>query len=124
MIFPSGVEYENQRDRPKALQIQVSRAVVTNVRCATESRSSLAELARCVDACQMAALLNEGADFPGKPADMPLATEKLLRHVAGECRHNGDFSSRRLVAAATYYSFVTSICVNSACTIECHKMDL
>ncbi|XP_033611265.1 UHRF1-binding protein 1-like isoform X3 [Cryptotermes secundus] len=80
VIFESSADHPNQRDRPKSLHFQVSRASVTNVR--SMEHSSRADLAKCIDTYQLGSLFY-GADFPALPDDYHVVTEKFLRHVAG-----------------------------------------
>lgn len=81
VIFESSADHPNQRDRPKSLHFQVSRASVTNVR--SMEHSSRADLAKCIDTYQLGSLFY-GADFPALPDDYHVVTEKFLRHVAGK----------------------------------------
>jgi hypothetical protein len=81
VIFESSTEHPSQRDRPKALHFQVSRASVTNVR--SMERSSRADLAKCIDTYQLGSLFF-GADFPALPDDYHVVTDKFLNHVAGK----------------------------------------
>lgn len=80
LVDTGGIEYRNQRDRPRLLQIQVERASVTNIR--SMEHSSRADLAKCVDALQSAPLFY-GASFPATPSDRHVVTEKFLKHLAG-----------------------------------------
>ncbi|KYN40299.1 UHRF1-binding protein 1-like protein [Trachymyrmex septentrionalis] len=61
VIFESQQDYPNQKDRPKSLHIQTSRASITNVR--STERSSRADLAQCLNAFQMGQMFF-GAEFP------------------------------------------------------------
>ncbi|KAJ4435634.1 hypothetical protein ANN_18250 [Periplaneta americana] len=80
LIFESIVEHPNQRDRPKSLHFQVSRASVTNVR--SMEHSSRADLAKCIDTYQLGSLFY-GAEFPALQDDYHVVTNKFLKHVAG-----------------------------------------
>ncbi|KAL1505764.1 hypothetical protein ABEB36_005251 [Hypothenemus hampei] len=77
--FESSMEYHNQRDRPKCLSLQVTRATVTNVR--TLEHSSRADLAKCIDSFYMGSLFF-GSDFPSKQDDIYLVTQKFLDHIS------------------------------------------
>ncbi|ERL88604.1 hypothetical protein D910_05989 [Dendroctonus ponderosae] len=76
--FESTAEYHNQRDRPKCLSMQVTRATITNVR--SLEHSSRADLAKCIDSFSMASLFF-GTDFPSKVGDFYVVTEKFLDHI-------------------------------------------
>ncbi|KAG5322263.1 UH1BL protein, partial [Pseudoatta argentina] len=80
IIFESQQDYPNQKDRPKSLQIQTSRASITNVR--STERSSRADLAQCLNAFQMGQMFF-GAEFPSKSGDFHVVTDKFLAHCAG-----------------------------------------
>uniref|UniRef100_A0A0A9WS61 UHRF1-binding protein 1-like protein n=1 Tax=Lygus hesperus TaxID=30085 RepID=A0A0A9WS61_LYGHE len=55
VIFESAVDTQcGQRDRPKSLHIQISRALISNVR--SSDGCSRADLSRCINACQMGSL--------------------------------------------------------------------
>jgi hypothetical protein len=72
-----------QKDRPQFLQIQTSKAVITNIRSRTTG--SRADLATCLNELQQGELFfNSG--FPTKEGDKPAVVDKLLQHV------NGNFS--------------------------------
>jgi hypothetical protein len=89
IIFESSADHPSQRDRPKSLHFQVSRATVTNVR--SMEHSSRADLAKCVDTYQLGSLFY-GADFPALPDDYHVVTEKFLSHVAGKINCTGEGS--------------------------------
>ncbi|XP_020279805.1 UHRF1-binding protein 1 isoform X2 [Pseudomyrmex gracilis] len=80
IVFESQQDYPNQKDRPKSLHIQTSRASITNVR--STERSSKADLAQCLNAFQMGQMFF-GAEFPSKPGDFHVVTEKFLAHCGG-----------------------------------------
>ena len=61
--------------------MQTSRATITNVRSA--ERSSRADLAQCLNAFQMGQMFF-GAEFPNKPEDFNVITDKFLEHYAGK----------------------------------------
>ncbi|XP_018565221.1 UHRF1-binding protein 1-like [Anoplophora glabripennis] len=77
--FESAVDHPTQRDRPKCLSFQVTRATITNVR--SLEQSSRADLAKCVDSFHMGSLFF-GSDFPSKPSDFYIVTQKFLDHIA------------------------------------------
>ncbi|CAG9767009.1 unnamed protein product [Ceutorhynchus assimilis] len=77
--FESSEEHHNQRDRPKCLSMQVTRATVTNVR--TLEHSSRADLAKCVDSFHMGSLFF-GTDFPSRPDDFYVVTQKFIDHIS------------------------------------------
>lgn len=79
ITFESSLEYSNQRDRPKALSFQVTRATITNVR--SLEQSSRADLAKCVDSFHMGSLFF-GSEFPSNPTDFYIVTQKFLDHIS------------------------------------------
>ncbi|XP_001601171.2 UHRF1-binding protein 1-like isoform X3 [Nasonia vitripennis] len=80
LIFESQQDYPNQKDRPKSLHMQTSRATITNVR--STERSSRADLAQCLNAFQMGQMFF-GSEFPNKTGDYHVVTNKFLEHCAG-----------------------------------------
>ncbi|XP_063237509.1 bridge-like lipid transfer protein family member 3A isoform X2 [Bacillus rossius redtenbacheri] len=80
LILENSQEYTSQKDRPRSLHFQVSRASITNVR--SVDHSSRADLAKCIDAYQMGSLFF-GEDFPSRHGDFHVVTEKFLNHVSG-----------------------------------------
>ncbi|XP_076231903.1 bridge-like lipid transfer protein family member 3B isoform X2 [Calliopsis andreniformis] len=80
VVFESQQDYPNQKDRPKSLHIQTSRASITNVR--STERSSRADLAQCLNAFQMGQMFFS-TEFPNKPNDFSVVTDKFLAHCAG-----------------------------------------
>ncbi|XP_051166557.1 UHRF1-binding protein 1 isoform X2 [Leptopilina boulardi] len=83
VVFENQQDYPNQKDRPKSLHIQTSRATITNVR--STERSSRADLAQCLNAFQMGQMFF-GTEFPNNPEDFHVVTEKFLQHCAGTDR--------------------------------------
>ncbi|XP_050307973.1 UHRF1-binding protein 1-like [Anthonomus grandis grandis] len=77
--FESSAEYHSQRDRPKCLSLQVTRATITNVRAL--DNSSRADLAKCVDSFHMGSLFF-GSDFPSQPGDYYAVTQKFIDHIS------------------------------------------
>lgn len=75
----SNVDHHTQRDRPKSLHLQVTRATITNVR--SLEHSSRADLAKCVDSFYMGSLFF-GSDFPSQPDDYYIVTQKFLDHIS------------------------------------------
>lgn len=71
-----------QRDRPKMMQIQVSRLACTNIR---ELGASRADLAQALHSLQEGSLVF-ASDFPSKADDLCVVTNRILSHVAG--KHN------------------------------------
>ncbi|XP_076544408.1 bridge-like lipid transfer protein family member 3B isoform X4 [Osmia lignaria lignaria] len=80
IVFESHQDYPNQKDRPKSLHIQTSRASITNVR--STERSSRADLAQCLNSFQMGQMFF-GTEFPNKSNDFQVVTDKFLAHCAG-----------------------------------------
>ncbi|XP_053985581.1 bridge-like lipid transfer protein family member 3B isoform X2 [Hylaeus volcanicus] len=79
IVFESQQDYPNQKDRPKSLHIQTSRASITNVR--STERSSRADLAQCLNAFQMGQMFFS-TEFPNKSSDFHVVTDKFLSHCA------------------------------------------
>ncbi|XP_076181630.1 bridge-like lipid transfer protein family member 3B isoform X2 [Ptiloglossa arizonensis] len=79
IVFESQQDYPNQKDRPKSLHIQTSRASITNVR--STERSSRADLAQCLNAFQMGQMFF-GTEFPNKQSDFHVVTDKFFAHCA------------------------------------------
>lgn len=72
-----------QRDRPKSLQFQVSRALISNVRSA--DCCSRADLAKCIYASQLGSLFY-GCEFPVNESDQVVITNKFIDHI--HCKDN------------------------------------
>lgn len=79
VIIESTVDTPNQRDRPKLMQIQISRFALTNIR---ETGSSRADLANALHSLQEGSLVF-ASDFPSKVDDMSVVTDRILSHMAG-----------------------------------------
>lgn len=67
-----------QRDRPKIMQVQVSRFAVTNIR---EMGASRADLAQAIHSLQEGTLVFSSG-FPSKPDDFSIVTDRILSHIA------------------------------------------
>lgn len=67
-----------QRDRPKAMQIQISRVLCTNIR---ELGATRADLAQALHSLQEGSLVF-ASDFPARPDDLCVVTDRILAHVA------------------------------------------
>ncbi|XP_076645786.1 bridge-like lipid transfer protein family member 3B [Halictus rubicundus] len=80
IVFESQQDYPNQKDRPKSLHIQTSRASITNVR--STERCSRADLAQCLNTFQMGQMFFS-TEFPNKTDDYQVVTDKFLSHCAG-----------------------------------------
>lgn len=78
IIIESSVETPNQKDRPKMMQIQISRFALTNIR---EMGSSRADLAQALHSLQEGSLVF-GTGFPSASGDMCIVTDRILSHVA------------------------------------------
>ncbi|KAJ8969015.1 hypothetical protein NQ317_007376 [Molorchus minor] len=77
--FESVIDHPTQRDRPKCLSFQVTRATITNVR--SLEQSSRADLAKCVDSFHMGSLFF-GTDFPSQSSDFYIVTQKFIDHIS------------------------------------------
>jgi hypothetical protein len=67
-----------QRDRPKVMQVQLSRFAVTNIR---EMGASRADLAQAVHSLQEGTLVFSSG-FPSKNEDLCIITDRILSHIA------------------------------------------
>lgn len=67
-----------QRDRPKIMQVQVSRFAVTNIR---EMGASRADLAQAIHSLQEGTLVFSSG-FPSKADDLSIVTDRILSHIA------------------------------------------
>ncbi|XP_055713176.1 bridge-like lipid transfer protein family member 3B isoform X2 [Phlebotomus papatasi] len=78
IVFESSIDAPSQRDRPKIMQIQISRASVTNIR---EMGTSRADLAQALHSLQEGSLVFSSG-FPSKEGDLCIVTDRILSHVA------------------------------------------
>lgn len=78
IIIESSIDAPQQRDRPKSMQIQISRFAITNIR---EMGSSRADLAQAIHALQEGSLVF-ASGFPSNESDMCVVTDRILSHVA------------------------------------------
>lgn len=78
VVIESTVDVLNQKDRPKIMQIQISRFAITNIR---EMGSSRADLAQALHSLQEGSLVF-GTEFPAVNGDMCIVTDRILSHVA------------------------------------------
>lgn len=109
MILESNSEKTGQKDRPRSLHFQVSRASITNVR--SVERCSRADLAKCIHSYELGTLFY-GEDFPSQPGDYHIVTDKFVNHV--ECKYSyGLFVNQK-------YFIHTYILCNSKNQFSCH----
>lgn len=80
VIIESIVDAPTQRDRPRIMQIQISRFALTNIR---ETGSSRADLANALHSLQEGTLVFT-SNFPSKTDDLSVVTDRILSHVSGE----------------------------------------
>ncbi|XP_068141521.1 bridge-like lipid transfer protein family member 3B isoform X2 [Drosophila tropicalis] len=78
VVLEAAVDAPNQKDRPKTMQIQISRFALTNIR---EMGSSRADLAQALHSLQEGSLVF-GSEFPSNEGDMCIVTDRILSHVA------------------------------------------
>lgn len=79
VIFESSKDVSAmQRDRPKIMEVQVSRFAVTNIR---EMGASRADLAQAIHSLQEGTLVFSSG-FPSKPDDLCIVTDRILSHIA------------------------------------------
>ncbi|XP_049283262.1 UHRF1-binding protein 1-like isoform X2 [Anopheles funestus] len=78
LIFEAAPGAPQQRDRPKAMHVEVSRFALTNIR---ETGSSRADLAQAISSLQEGSLVF-GSGFPSKPGDLCIVTDRILAHIA------------------------------------------
>lgn len=62
------------------MQIQISRFALTNIR---ETGSSRADLANALHSLQEGSLVF-ASEFPAKPGDLSIVTDRILSHVSGK----------------------------------------
>lgn len=80
VIIESVIDAPTQRDRPKTMQIQISRFALTNIR---ETGSSRADLANALHSLQEGTLVF-ASGFPSKMDDLSVVTDRILSHVSGK----------------------------------------
>lgn len=73
-------QHSAQRDRPKAMQVQISRLLATNIR---ELGATRADLAQALHSLQEGSLVF-ASDFPARSDDLCVVTDRILAHVAGK----------------------------------------
>lgn len=78
VIFEASPGDPQQRDRPKAMHVQVARCALTNIR---EMGASRADLAQAISSLQEGSLVF-GSGFPSKPGDLSIVTDRILSHMA------------------------------------------
>lgn len=78
IVFEAHSDAPSQRDRPKSMQVQVSRFAITNIR---EMGASRADLAHALSSLQEGSLVF-GSGFPSKQGDLCIVTDRILSHVA------------------------------------------
>ncbi|KAH8263545.1 hypothetical protein KR044_010265, partial [Drosophila immigrans] len=78
VVMEAALDAPNQKDRPKTMQIQISRFALTNIR---EMGSSRADLAQALHSLQEGSLVF-GSGFPSVDGDMCIVTDRILSHVA------------------------------------------
>uniref|UniRef100_A0AAG5DG24 Chorein N-terminal domain-containing protein n=1 Tax=Anopheles atroparvus TaxID=41427 RepID=A0AAG5DG24_ANOAO len=78
LIFEGSAGAPLQRDRPKAMHVEVSRFALTNIR---ETGASRADLAQAISSLQEGSLVF-GSGFPSKPGDLCIVTDRILSHIA------------------------------------------
>jgi hypothetical protein len=78
IIFESSIDAPQQRDRPKSMNLQISRFAITNIR---EMGASRADLAQALHSLQEGSLVF-ASGFPSKEGDMCIVTDRILSHVA------------------------------------------
>ncbi|XP_068247106.1 bridge-like lipid transfer protein family member 3B isoform X2 [Palaemon carinicauda] len=85
MIVEGVGEQSNQRDRPRAMHIQTSRLILSNVRSSDPTMpGSLSSLTTCLEAAQHGELFF-ASDFPSSPEDFQPICHKFVQHaIAGD----------------------------------------
>lgn len=78
LVIELPIDLPHQKDRPKCMQIQISRLALTNIR---EMGSSRADLAQAIHSLQEGSLVF-GNGFPSKSTDMCIVTDRILAHIA------------------------------------------
>lgn len=105
LIIESAIDTPNQRDRPKVMQIQVSRFALTNIR---ETGSSRADLANALHSLQEGSLVF-ASEFPSKADDMSVVTDRILSHMAGKNKQ----TNTQILKNKKKYFFVFNLFVAS-----------
>ncbi|XP_058450697.1 bridge-like lipid transfer protein family member 3B [Malaya genurostris] len=95
IVFEAPTNAPQQRDRPKAMSIQVSRFAMTNIR---EMGASRADLAQAISSLQEGSLVF-GSGFPSKPGDLCIVTDRILSHIAASDVMNAQPSSPEMQSA-------------------------
>lgn len=98
LIFEEATLCNNQKDRPKSLNLQTSRATLSNIR-SNEHGMSRSDLANCVNGLQFASLFYS-SEYPAKDGDYHPVTEKLLNHAQGK--------NKNLYYVLLNYSFIVN----------------
>lgn len=78
VIIEASADAPTQRDRPKTMQIQVSRLALTNIR---EVGATRADLANALHSLQEGSLVF-ASGFPSKMDDLCVVTDRILSHVS------------------------------------------
>lgn len=78
IVIEARADTPSQRDRPKTMQVQISRFAITNIR---EMGASRADLAQALSSLQEGSLVF-GSGFPSKHGDLCIVTDRILSHVA------------------------------------------
>lgn len=107
MIIESAIDAPTQRDRPKTMQIQISRFALTNIR---ETGSSRADLANALHSLQEGTLVF-ASGFPSKTDDLSVVTDRILSHVAGK-------ENRIFEAVYEFAELFVICCLSCGCFIE------
>lgn len=103
VVFEASATAPMQRDRPKAMHVQVSRFALTNIR---EMGASRADLAQAISSLQEGSLVF-GSGFPSKPGDLCIVTDRILSHIAATDVTGGQSISPQLhlaLASLTRYA--------------------
>ncbi|XP_055635192.1 bridge-like lipid transfer protein family member 3B [Toxorhynchites rutilus septentrionalis] len=95
IVFEAVPGAPQQKDRPKSMQIQVSRFAMTNIR---EMGASRADLAQAISSLQNGSLVF-GSGFPSKAGDMCIVTDRILSHIAAKDVTAGQPSSPLMQSA-------------------------
>ncbi|XP_065072642.1 bridge-like lipid transfer protein family member 3B isoform X2 [Ochlerotatus camptorhynchus] len=95
IVFEASPGAPQQRDRPKAMHVQVARFALTNIR---EMGASRADLAQAISSLQEGSLVF-GSGFPSKPGDMCIVTDRILSHIAATDVTSGQPMSPQMQSA-------------------------
>ncbi|XP_050520734.1 UHRF1-binding protein 1-like [Daktulosphaira vitifoliae] len=82
IIFEESKQIYSQKDRPKSLNLQTSRATISNIRN-NEQGMSRTDLSNCINNLQLSSLFYT-SEYPVKKGDCHPITQKFIDHAQGK----------------------------------------